>query len=54
MALRDNGDERRLSGWHVLTILLTAFAIMLLANGAMIYIATDRESDFRALIDALC
>ena len=45
---------RGLSGWHVLAILLTAFLIMLLANGALIYIATDDESDFRALIEALC
>jgi len=46
--------QATLSGWHVLAILLTAFVVMLLANGALIYIATDAESDFRALIDVLC
>jgi nitrogen fixation protein FixH len=59
MALRDSemppaGAEKLLSGWHVLAIMLTAFVVMLLANGALIYIATDGESDFRALIEALC
>jgi nitrogen fixation protein FixH len=55
MALRNSDTPRRsLSGWHVLAILLTAFLVTLLANGALIYIATDPESDFRALIDALC
>lgn len=55
MALRDSDTARTtLSGWHVLVILLTAFLVTLLANGALIYIATDPESDFRALIDALC
>jgi hypothetical protein len=56
MALRNSPDAivKTLSGWHVLAILLTAFLIMLLANGALIYIATDDESDFRALIEALC
>jgi nitrogen fixation protein FixH len=48
------GAERPLTGWHVLAIMLTAFVVMLLANGALIYIATDGESDFRALIEALC
>jgi hypothetical protein len=47
-------DRPPLSGWHVLAILLTAFVVMLLANGALIYIATDAESDFRSLIEALC
>jgi nitrogen fixation protein FixH len=59
MALRDSdisgtGAEKPLSGWHVLAIMLTAFVVMLLANGALVYIATDGESDFRALIEALC
>ena len=58
MALRNSdtaaGTQKPLSGWHVLAILLTAFVVTLLANGALIYIATDGESDFRALIDALC
>jgi hypothetical protein len=58
MALRNSDTpavtQKPLSGWHVLAILLTAFVVTLLANGALIYIATDGESDFRALIDALC
>jgi len=59
MALRNSdmapaGAEKPLTGWHVLAIMLTAFVVMLLANGALVYIATDGESDFRALIDALC
>jgi nitrogen fixation protein FixH len=59
MALRNSelpaaGAGKPLSGWHVLAILLTAFVVMLLANGALVYIATDGESDFRALIEALC
>ncbi len=59
MALRNSdiptvGAEKPLSGWHVLAILLTAFVVMLLANGALVYIATDGESDFRALIELLC
>lgn len=59
MALRNNGiptdaADKPLSGWHVLAILLTAFLVMLLANGALVYIATDGESDFRALIELLC
>jgi nitrogen fixation protein FixH len=55
MALKDSNTARRsLSGWHVLAILLAAFLVTLLANGALVYIATDPESDFRALIDALC
>jgi len=37
-----------------LAILLIAFLVTLLANGALIYVATDAESDFRALIDLLC
>jgi len=59
MALRNSempatGTGKPLTGWHVLAILLTAFVVMLLANGALVYIATDGESDFRALIEALC
>ena len=59
MALRNSdipsaGAVKPLSGRHVLAILLTAFVVMLLANGALVYIATDGESDFRALIEALC
>ena len=46
--------RKPLTGWHVLAILLTAFVVMLLANGALIYIATDGESDFRALIEVFC
>lgn len=59
MALRNSdmpatGTGKPLTGRHVLAILLTAFVVMLLANGALVYIATDGESDFRALIEALC
>jgi len=59
MALRNSqtpatATGKPLTGWHVLAILLTAFVVMLLANGALVYIATDGESDFRALIEALC
>jgi nitrogen fixation protein FixH len=59
MAPRNNDttaptDGKPLSGWHVLAILLTAFVVTLLANGALIYLATDAESDFRALIDMFC
>ena len=57
MALKDSAPPSArapLSGWHVLAILLIAFLVTLLANGALIYVATDAESDFRALIDLLC
>jgi hypothetical protein len=33
---------------------MSAFLVIILANGALIYFATDLESDFRGLIDALC
>jgi hypothetical protein len=48
------GGKNRIMGTDVLWILLSAFLVTLLANGAMIYFATDLESDFRILIEALC
>jgi hypothetical protein len=54
-ALPDSSAARsKVTGTDVLWILLSAFLVTLLANGAMIYFATDLESDFRSLIDALC
>jgi hypothetical protein len=50
----DAAGKSRITGIDVLWILLSAFLVMLLANGAMIYFATDLESDFRSLIEALC
>jgi hypothetical protein len=50
----DATEKSKVSGSDVLWILLSAFLVTLLANGAMIYFATDLESDFRSLIDALC
>jgi len=45
---------RRFTGTDLLWILLSVFLIVLLMNAGLIYFATDRESDFRSLIDALC
>jgi len=50
----DETSPRKVTGTDVLWILLSAFLVTLLANGAMLYFATDLESDFRGLIDALC
>jgi hypothetical protein len=50
----DAGPKNEVTGIDVLWILLSAFFVLLLANGAMIYFATDLESDFRGLIEALC
>ena len=46
--------KNKITGTDVLWILCAAFLVTLLANGAMIYFATDLESDFRNLIEALC
>jgi len=45
---------RRFTGTDMLWILLSVFLIVLLMNAGLIYFATDQESDFRSLIDALC
>jgi hypothetical protein len=50
----DTAGKAKVTGTEVLWILLSAFLVTLLANGAMLYFATDLESDFRSLIDALC
>jgi hypothetical protein len=50
----DVAAKGTVTGADVLWILLSAFLVTLLANGAMIYFATDLESDFRSLIDVLC
>ena len=50
----DATAKGKVTGTDVLWILLSAFLLTLLANGAMIYFATDLESDFRSLIEALC
>jgi hypothetical protein len=50
----DPAAKGRVTGTDVLWLLLSAFLITLLANGAMIYFATDLESDFRTLIEVLC
>ena len=50
----DAAAKNRVTGSDVLWILLSAFLVTLLANGAMIYFATDLESDFRKLIEVLC
>jgi hypothetical protein len=44
----------KFTGTDLLWILLSVFLIVLLANVGLLYFATDRESDFRSLIDALC
>ena len=51
-ALPEGG--RRFTGTDLLWILLSVFLIVLLANLGLLYFATDRASDFRSLIDALC
>jgi len=45
---------RRFTGTDFLWILLSVFLIVLLMNVGLLYFATDRVSDFRSLIDALC
>ncbi len=52
-ALEADGG-RRFTGTDLLWILLSVFLIVLLMNLGLLYFATDRESDFRSLIDALC
>lgn len=44
----------RFTGTELFWILISAMLLMFLANGALFYFATDRVSDFRSLIDALC
>ena len=44
----------KFTGTDLFWILLAAGSLMFLANGALLYFATDRESDFRRLIDYLC
>lgn len=44
----------RFTGTELFWILIAAMLIMFVANGALFYFATDTESDFRGLIDALC
>lgn len=52
---RDRPAETvRFTGTELFWILISAMLIMFLANGALFYFATDRVSDFRSLIDALC
>jgi hypothetical protein len=52
----DTGPDggRRFTGTDLLWILLSVFLIVLLMNVGLLYFATDRESDFRSLIAALC
>jgi hypothetical protein len=45
---------RKFTGADLLWILLSTFLIVLLMNLGLLYFATDRASDFRSLIDALC
>jgi hypothetical protein len=45
---------RRFTGTDLLWILLSVFLIVFLMNVGLLYFATDRESDFRSLIAALC
>ncbi len=45
---------RRFTGADLLWILLSVFLVVLLMNLGLLYFATDQESDFRSLIDALC
>lgn len=49
-----SAGETRFTGTDLLWILLSVFLIVLLMNLGLLYFATDRESDFRSLIDALC
>ena len=55
-ALEDAAPDgrRRFTGTDLLWILLSVFLIVLLMNVGLLYFATDQESDFRSLIDALC
>jgi hypothetical protein len=45
---------RKFTGTDLLWILLSTFLIVLIVNLGLLYFATDRASDFRSLIDALC
>lgn len=59
IAPRSTGRDRtgapvRFTGTELFWILISAMLLMFLANGALFYFATDRVSDFRSLIDALC
>jgi hypothetical protein len=45
---------RKFTGTDLLWILLSVFLIVLIVNLGLLYFATDRASDFRSLIDALC
>ena len=49
-----DGEPVSFTGTDLFWILLSACLLMLIANGALLYFATDRESDFRDLIDYLC
>jgi len=44
----------KFTGVDLLWILLSVFLIVLIVNLGLLYFATDRASDFRSLIDALC
>jgi hypothetical protein len=46
--------RRRFTGTDFLWIMLSVFLIVLLMNAGLLYFASDRESDFRSLIAALC
>jgi hypothetical protein len=48
-----DGDGVKFTGTDFFWILLSACSLMLLANGVLLYFATDSESDFRQLIDYL-
>ena len=45
---------RRFTGTDFLWIMVSVFLIVLLMNVGLLYFATDRVSDFRSLIAALC
>ncbi len=51
---QSDGDDVKFTGVDLFWILLSAGLLMLTANGVLLYFATDRESDFRRLIDYLC
>jgi hypothetical protein len=42
------------TGAEVLWILLMAFLVVLVANGLLVYIATDSNSSLRELLESLC
>jgi len=52
--IEPEGRPTSFTGTDLFWILIAACLLMLLANGALFYFATDRESDFRNLIDYLC